>query len=251
MEKAINNIKILATIEARMTSSRLPGKVLMSAGGKPMLKHLIDRLRAVPSINDIVLATTINPSDDVLVEFAHNEGLLAYRGSELDVMGRVIGAALLGQADLVVEITGDCPIIDPEIVEQTIQMYLHNDAAYVSNGHVRSYPDGMDTQVFSLPVLVQSAAMTDAPLDREHVSLHIRNHPEIFPKLTLVAPPSLWWPELGLTLDEEADYQLLKKIIETLAPNNPLFGCDEVLNLLRKNPDWVDINSTVVRKGDA
>lgn len=216
-----------------------------------MLKHLIDRLRAVPSINAIVLATTINPSDNVLVEFARNEALLVYRGSELDVMGRVIGAAQLGQADLVVEITGDCPIIDPEIVEQTIQMYLHNDAAYVSNGHVRSYPDGMDTQVFSLPDLVQSAAMTDAPLDREHVSLHIRNHPELFPKLTLVAPPSLWWPELGLTLDEEADYQLLKKIIETLAPNNPLFGCAEVLNLLRKNLDWVDINSAVVRKGDA
>lgn len=244
-------MKIVATIEARMTSSRLPGKVLLDAAGKPMLQHLINRLRAVPSINSIVLATTINAADDVLVEFASRHDVLVYRGSELDVMGRVIGAARLAQADVVVEITGDCPIIDPDIVEQTIQMYLHNDAVYVSNGHIRSYPDGMDTQVFSLDALIQSAAITNTPLDREHVSLHIRNNPALFPKLTLIAPPSLHWPELGLTLDEEADYKLLKKIIEKLAPVNPLFSCLDVVRLLRKNPDWVAINQAVARKGDA
>ena len=243
-------MKIVATIEARMTSSRLPGKVLLDAAGKPMLQHLINRLRAVPSINSIVLATTINAADDVLVEFASRHDVLVYRGSELDVMGRVIGAAQMSQADVVVEITGDCPIIDPDIVEQTIQMYLHNDAVYVSNGHVRSYPDGMDTQVFGLDVLIQSAAITNTPLDREHVSLHIRNNPALFPKLTLIAPPSLHWPELGLTLDEDADYKLLKRIIEKLTPENPLFGCLDVVRLLRKNPDWVAINQTVVRKGD-
>jgi spore coat polysaccharide biosynthesis protein SpsF len=244
-------MKIVATIEARMTSSRLPGKVLLDAGGKPLLQHLVERLRAVPSICEIVLATTTNAADDVLVDFADNHGIVVYRGSELDVMGRVIGAAQMVHADVVVEITGDCPIIDPDIVEQTIQMYLNNDAVYVSNGHIRSYPDGMDAQVFSLDVLVESAAMTSAPLDREHVSLHIRNNPELFPKLTLIAPPSLHWPELGLTLDEEADYQLLKRIIEKLAPENPLFSCLDVVQLLRKNPDWVAINQEVVRKGDA
>lgn len=244
-------MKIAATIEARMTSSRLPGKVLLDAGGKPLLQHLLDRLRVVPSINEIVVATTINAADDVLVDFANSQSILVYRGSELDVMGRVIGAARLAQADVVVEITGDCPIIDPDIVEQTIQMYLHNDAVYVSNGHIRSYPDGMDTQVFSLDALIQSAAITNTPLDREHVSLHIRNNPALFPKLTLIAPPSLHWPELGLTLDEEADYKLLKKIIEKLAPVNPLFSCLDVVRLLRKNPDWVAINQAVARKGDA
>jgi spore coat polysaccharide biosynthesis protein SpsF len=244
-------MKIVATIEARMTSSRLPGKVLLDAAGKPMLQHLIDRLSAVPSVNSIVLATTTNAADDVLVDFASKHCVLVYRGSELDVMGRVIGAAQLARADVVVEITGDCPIIDPDIVEHTIQMYLHNDAVYVSNGHIRSYPDGMDTQVFGLDVLLQSAAMTNAPLDREHVTLHIRNNPALFPKLTLIAPPSLHWPELGLTLDEETDYQLLKKIIEKFAPQQPLFSCLEVVNLLRKNPDWVAINQAVIRKGDA
>jgi spore coat polysaccharide biosynthesis protein SpsF len=243
-------MRIVATIEARMTSSRLPGKVLLPVLGKPMLHYLVSRLRAVPSLDAIVLATTNNSQDDALVEFAEKEKILLYRGSEEDVMGRVIGAGDAGCADVVVEITGDCPIIDPDIVEQTILMFLHHDAAYVSNAHIRSYPDGMDTQVFKLETLKRSASMTDEALDREHVSLHIRNHPELFPHVHLVAPPSLHWPELGLTLDEPADYRLLTKIIETLSPQNPLFSCYDVLQLLRKNPDWVDINRAVTRKGD-
>lgn len=244
-------LKVVATIEARMTSSRLPGKVLLPAFGRPMLQHLVERLRAVPSLDEIVLATTTNATDDVLEKFAETQGISVFRGSEDDVMTRVIGAAESADADVVVEITGDCPIIDPDIVEQTICMFLHHDADYVSNADIRSYPDGMDTQVFWLKTLKRSAAMTDDLLDHEHVTLHIRNHPEIFRKLHLVAPPSLWWPELGLTLDEEADYRLLCKIIETLAPNNPYFGCNEVLALLRKHPEWVEINQAVVRKGDA
>lgn len=243
-------MKIIATIEARMTSSRLPGKVLLPVFGQPMLQHLLNRLRAVPSIDDIVLATTINADDDVLVEFAARAGLAVYRGSEQDVMARVIGAAEAAGADVVVEITGDCPIIDPDIVEQTIRMFLHHDADYVSNAHIRSYPDGMDTQVFRLVTLKRSASMTIDPLDHEHVTLHIRNHPELFTKVHLVAPPSLCWPELGLTLDEEADYILLSRIIETLGPADPLFGCDEVIRLLEKNPEWIEINRAVVRKGD-
>lgn len=234
-----------------MTSSRLPGKVLLPVLGRPMLHHLITRLRAAPSINEIVIATTTNATDDVLVEFAAKEKVMVYRGSELDVMARVIGAAELGGADVIVEITGDCPIIDPDIVEQTIQMYLHHDAAYVSNAHIRSYPDGMDTQVFRLDTLKQSAAMTNDPLDREHVSLHIRNHPELFPKVHLVAPPFLRWPELGLTLDEPKDYELLRRLIEHFEPTNALFSCLDVVSLLRNKPDWVAINQEVRRKGDA
>lgn len=111
-------MKIVATIEARMTSSRLPGKVLLPALGKPMLHHLVQRLRAAPSIDAIVLATTVNAADDPLVTFARKESIQVYRGSEEDVMARVIGAAEAGGADVIVEITGDCPIIDPDIVEQ-------------------------------------------------------------------------------------------------------------------------------------
>lgn len=244
-------MNVVATIEARMTSSRLPGKVLLPALGQPMLHHLVRRLRAVPSIDEIVLATTINVTDDPLIEFADRERLRTYRGSEQDVMARVIGAAESAGADVVVEITGDCPIIDPDLIEQTIRMFAQNEAEYVSNSLVRSYPDGMDTQVFRLASLKRSAQMTSDPLDREHVSRHMCKHPDFFSQVHLIAPPSLHWPELGLTLDEEADYLLLKKIIETLGVGNPLFSCHEVLQLLRKNLDWVEINRAVVRKGDS
>lgn len=231
-----------------MTSSRLPGKVLLPANGRPMLHHLVRRLRAAPSIDEIVLATTINTADEPLVEFARAEGVRVFRGSEDDVMGRVVGAAESASADVVIEITGDCPIIDPDLVEQTIRMFKRHKVAYVANSCISSYPDGMDTQVFSLETLKRSAAMTQDPLDREHVSRHIVNHPELFPHLYLIAPPSLHWPGLGLTLDEPADYELLKKIIEHFGETNPLFSCLDVIRLLRAHPDWLDINSMVQRK---
>jgi len=160
---------------------------------------------------------------------------------------RVIGAAESVDADIVVEITGDCPIIDPLIVGQTIQMYLYNDCDYVSNGHVRSYPDGMDSQVFSLEVLKRSAAMTTDPLDHEHVTLYILNHPELFSHIYLIASPDLYWPELGLTLDEPKDYELLKKIIEHFGDANPYFSCREAIELLKSKPEWAAINKDVRR----
>jgi len=214
-----------------------------------MLQHLVTRLRAVPSIDEIVLATTTNATDDVLVEFAQGVGISCYRGSEEDVMTRVIGAAESANADLLVEVTGDNPIIDPMIIEQTIRMFLANDCEYASNVEVRSYPDGMDTQVFRTDTLKRSALMTNDPLDHEHVTLYIRNHPELFRQVHLVAPPDMHWPGLGLTLDEEADYKLLKTIIEHFGDSNPLFSCRQVIQLLRANPDWLTINRSVLRKG--
>lgn len=216
-----------------------------------MLEHLVERLRAVPSIDQIVLATTINETDDVLVEFAEKVGILSFRGDEDDVMNRVIGAADSAAADVVVEITADCPIIDPEIVEQTIRMFKAHNADYVSNAHIRSYPDGMDIQVFYLETLKRSATMTTDFLDHKHVTLHIRNHPEIFSHVHLVAPPEQHWPDLGLTLDESKDYELLKKIIEHFYPTNKMFTCLDVIRLLRQKPDWVAINQHVIRKGNA
>jgi spore coat polysaccharide biosynthesis protein SpsF len=243
--------KVVATIEARMTSTRLPGKVLLQAAGEPMMMHLLRRLRAVPSIDEIVIATTGNCTDDPIVEFARQAAVRCYRGSEEDVLARVIGAGELVQAEVLVEITGDCPVIDPDIVEQTIRMFFAHRVEYVSNGLIRSYPDGMDTQVMRFSALQASATMTRDPLDREHVSRFIYRHPEIFPQVHLIAPPSLHWPELGLTLDEERDYLLLKMIIEELSPVNPLFSCSNILSLLRKRPEWVALNSAVVRKGDS
>ena len=243
-------MKIVATIEARMSSSRLPGKVLLPVLNQPLLRHQIERLSQVNSIDEIVVATTTNSVDDVIENLAVDCGVKFFRGSELDVMQRVADAGKFANADIIVETTGDCPLIDPNLVEQTIQMFLAHDVPYVSNNHIRSYPDGMDVQVFTLKALQKSLKATNDPLDHEHVTLHIRNNPELFPRVHLVAPPDLHWPDLGLTLDEKDDYQLIKNIFEQLYPKNKFFSCREILQLLRENPELLQINAHVQRKGD-
>lgn len=244
----LGKARVVATIEARMTSTRLPGKVMMPALGKPMLAHLTSRLKAVPSIDEIVLATTTNVTDDVLVDFAKNDGIKVFRGSEEDVLARVIAAGESQGAQVLVEITGDCPLIDPELVEQTIRMYFNHNVDYASNSIIPSFPDGMETQVISMSALKDAARRTNDPLDREHVSLFLWKRPQEYSIVHLVAPPSLHWPGLGLTLDEPGDYLLLTKIIEALAPANPLFSCLDVVKLLKTNPSWLNFNSSVVRK---
>lgn len=243
-------MKIVATVEARMRSTRLPGKVLLPAAGKAMLLHLVERLRRVPSLDEVVIATTTAPDDDVLEAFGRQHSLRVHRGSEEDVLQRVVDAAESAQADVVVEITGDCPILDPGITEQVIRIFRSNTALYVSNNHVHSYPDGMDTRVFALGTLKHSAALTDAPLDREHVTLHIRNHPELYPPINVIAPPALHWPHLGLTLDEHSDYLLLRTLIEHFDSAKPYFDCGDVLEALRARPEWLAVNCAVRRKGD-
>jgi len=243
-------VKTVATIEARMTSSRLPGKMLLKAGGFSMFEHLCIRLKTVKLIDEIILATTTNRTDDELVISAQKMGVNVFRGDEFDVMSRVIGAAQSIDADIIVQITGDCPIIDPGIISQTIQVFHHNSADYVGNALIRSYPDGMDVQVFSLKTLEMSSRMTRANADREHVSLHIRNNPNIFRHINLIAPPELFWPELGLTLDELDDYKLIKILIEHFRDRGgSMFSCFDAVQYLKKNPELLSINSKVVRKG--
>jgi spore coat polysaccharide biosynthesis protein SpsF len=243
-------MKVVTTVEARMKSSRLPGKVLLPVRGKPMLAYLIERLRRVPSSQQIVLATTVDRADDVLADFASSAGIACFRGSEDDVMGRVIGAARSVDAGAIVEITADCPIIDPDIIEQTIRMARANDWKFISNSLTEcGFPDGMDAQVVTVADLQRSYDLTDSALDREHVIRHIIAHPELFPRAALAAPPDMWWPRLGLTLDEPKDYELLRQIIEYFADGNPGFGCRDVVHLLREvHPEWVGINLDVTRK---
>lgn len=232
-------MKMIATIEARMTSTRLPGKVLMPAAGRPMLEHLVNRLKRVPSIRQIVLATTLNESDQPLVDFARHAGIGCFRGSEDDVMQRVLGAADSVNADVIVEITGDCPLIDPRIVEQVIKMFENNSCDYCSNVGMRCYPDGMDTQVFYTEALRKSASMTQDAQDHEHVSLHMRNHPQIFRAVTLVAPTNLFWPELRLTLDTGHDFNFIRLLIEQFGPADPCFSCSDVIRYLLDNPSFI------------
>tara|TARA_B100000886_G_C20423556_1_gene492762 strand:+ start:1415 stop:2149 length:735 start_codon:yes stop_codon:yes gene_type:complete len=241
-------LKIVATIEARMNSSRLPGKVLLKAKDKSMLEILIERLEQVKNIDSIIVATTINPKDNEIANLCNKIGQKFFRGSEDDVMGRVIGAAKSLNADLIVEITADCPIIDPNIIEQIINIYKANSVDYVGNAKVRSYPDGMDTQVFSLKILESSYQMTSNKEDREHVTLHIRNNPNIFSQINVVASPEIYYPELGLTLDEWDDYILIKKIIENFYDKNKFFKCSEIINFLNNNQYLYSLNKHVKRK---
>tara|TARA_Y100000746_G_C15464489_1_gene433144 strand:- start:713 stop:1447 length:735 start_codon:yes stop_codon:yes gene_type:complete len=240
----------VATIEARMNSSRLPGKVMLESMGIPMLGHLINRLKKVKSIDKIVLATTCNPSDDILCDFASRNEILFFRGDELNVMKRVLDAGKFFHAKTIVEITGDCPILDPLIVEQVIKSFNINNVDFVNNNSFQSYPDGMDTRVFSINALEKSYSLTNNKLDYEHVTLHMKNNPQIFKIINLIAPDDLFWPELGLTLDEIDDYKLIDKIICNLYLEDPFFSCRKVLKFLKKNMNLIELNKKVLRKGD-
>lgn len=233
--------RIVATIEARMTSSRLPGKMMLPASERPMIEHVIRRVKQVRYVDEVVLATTTNEGDDCLVSEADRLGISWFRGSEEDVMMRVIGAAESAGSDVVVEISGDCPVLDPLLVEQNILMYVYNPCDYAAYKHGFSPPVGTgDSQVFSLDALRRAAEMTQEPLDREHPTRFIQANPDVFTLLYIVGPLDLHWPELHLTLDTKSDYELLKRIIEHFGDPNPFFGCRDVVNLLRTNSQWLD-----------
>jgi len=241
--------KIIATIEARMNSTRLPGKVLLPAGGKPLLAHLVQRLKKIDQLEEIVLATTTDESNDLLEDFSQQYQISHFRGSEEDVMGRVVGAAQSVRGEVIVEITGDCPLIDPNLVAQCIEFYLKHDYDYVSNCHEKQFPLGMETQVFSLETLEKSYSMTDDPLDREHVTIHIKKHPEIFKQIQVPTPPLYHRPEISVTLDEPHDYELIKKIVDHFGSENSYFTCLDIINLIDLKPEWRQINQNVKRKG--
>ena len=243
-------MNIVSIIEARMNSKRLPGKVLLPAQKISMLEHLVERLKTIKIIDQIVVATTVNSKDDEIVELCQKKEINFFRGSEEDVMGRVICAAEKYFADLIVEITADCPLIDPNIVDQIISIFLANKVDYVSNAIVRSYPDGMDTQVFSLKTLKTSYEMVYSDLEKEHVTLHIRNNPNLFSHINVIAPKNIYYPELGLTLDEKDDYILIKNIIDNLYPKDNFFSCLDIINYLNENKILLEINKNVMRKNN-
>ena len=173
-------IKVSIIVEARMGSTRLPGKVMKQILNKPVLELLIDRLKKVKSANEIIIATTKNSDDLKIVNLAIKKKVKYFCGSEVNVMKRVKNAAENFKTSIIVSVTGDCPLIDPKIIDQAINLYKNNNVDYVSNCHVRSYPDGMDVQVYSLKSLQKSYRLTRSKIDREHVTLHIRKNPKIF-----------------------------------------------------------------------
>ncbi len=241
-------MKIVATIEARMTSSRLPGKILLPILGKPTLELLIERLCKVNKIEQIVIATTSNRTDDVVEDLANRLCVGCYRGSEDDVLDRVMKAAQFYNSDIIVEITGDCPLIDPIVIDCLIEIFLNNFFDYVSNTLKQTYPNGLDVQIFSLKTLEEVSRLTDDPTDHEHVSLYIYEHPERYSLYNQESGlPEKYW-DLRLTVDTIEDFELIRSIYEELYPTNPDFLLDDILELLDKRPELIDINKHIKQK---
>jgi len=237
--------RIIATIEARMTSSRLPGKVLMPAGGQPMLGVLISRLRTAKSLDGVVLATTINATDDPVAALGRELGIGVFRGSEDDVLGRVCGALQSAQAKVCVEITGDCPLVDPQIVDEAVAEYLRTGAVnrYISNSDPqRSVPAGLDVQVFDAAALYQLEAETRDPADREHVSLGFYR-PESQGKWKprfITHPSCAGGEELLITLDYNEDYRMIRRLHEELSGRSPRYGAAEIIRWVKDHPELHD-----------
>jgi spore coat polysaccharide biosynthesis protein SpsF len=232
----------VATIEARMTSSRLPGKMVLPLAGEPVLGVLIDRLRHVPELDQIVLATTTNADDDVLEGIARKRGVSVFRGSEDDVLGRVRGALDSVAADICVEITGDCPLVDPAIVSTMIREFRSSRDAnpYVANttGPKLGSPHGLDVQVFEADALREIESETDDPAAREHVSVPFYTLPTAekwSPRFVSFFPHdvcrSVW-----VSLDYREDYELIRAVHEELFPRNPVYGADAIILACRARP---------------
>ncbi|MDH5523674.1 MAG: glycosyltransferase family protein [Desulfobulbaceae bacterium] len=245
-------MKIIATIEARMGSTRLPGKVLTDIGGMRSLECQISRLWRSTLIDEIVLATTVNQLDDTLVDFANEVGVHVYRGSENDVLGRILGAAKSVNGELQVQTTGDCPFIDPEIVDQVIQCYLdaHGKYDFVSNEMERTYPIGLDCRVFPVSVLEQVDRVCGDSIHRVHGSTYIYMGPgkEQYQCHNLLAPPNLLHPDWRWTLDTPEDLLFLQKVAAHFRERITEFAADELAQWLQKHPEVVAINSEVNQK---
>ena len=238
--------KIMCVIEARMGSSRLPGKVLMKSNGKSMLEIMISRLRLVFSSEQIIVATSNNIKDIAIYDETKKLGVNCFQGDEDDVLHRVACACREYKADVVVLLTGDCPLIDPYIVDQCINTFMSNSVDYLSNALIRSYPDGMDTQVIRFKALERSENSTIDQLEREHSTLHLIRNPDLFSLLNFAAPTSMQWPKLGLTLDENEDFILINKIVSHFHPRLD-FRLEEIMKYLNENPNLIKVNSKVMR----
>ncbi len=241
--------KVVASIEARMGSSRLPGKVLTDIGGVPALTRLIRRLRQCQALDDVVLATTTSPKDDELVSWAQTNNVPVFRGSEEDVLARVVGAHQMMGSDLVVEVTGDCPLLDSTVIDLGIETYFANDCDVVTNARVPSYPQGADVQVFQLKALSDVADSVWDPAVREHVSLYFYENPDKYKIIHLIAP-QMWKAEnLRLQLDYPEDLEFIRTVYSRLEPQyGDSFGIYEILNLLKHEPALHDLNAHCVEK---
>lgn len=238
--------KITTIIQARLGSSRFPGKTLMTIKGETLLGHLIRRVKVSGCVTDIIIATTNNNKDDALVSFAKEKGLRVYRGSEEDVLDRFYKTAVEYGVEHIVRVTPDCPMIDPDIMDRVISKYLEGTYDYVSNTITPTYPDGYDTEVFSFSALERAWREAELHSEREHVTSYIYKHPDLF-RLCNVKKDGEDLSWMRFTVDTPRDYEFVSEVFEKLGCVHGIFHMDDILKLLKENPELLDINKGISR----
>jgi len=240
--------KVVAVIQARMNSSRLPGKVLMDIWGRPMLEHIVRRLKRANLINQIVIATTGNEDDQAIVDIAARLEVVAVRGSEEDVLGRFLFAAQQVEADVIVRICGDQPLIDPKVVDHIIAVYYQEKADCATNLLKKTYPFGIHADVFSRRVLEEASRQAKESYQREHVMPFIYEHPEQFKLVSVEIEGPCARPDLRLVVDTKEDLKLIREVYERLGKINPYFGLEEIMNLFQREPELAEINCHIEQR---
>ena len=241
---------ILAIVQARMSSSRLPGKVLKPLGSKTTVGYVFHQLTASTRITKAIIATSTDHSDDPIAMWAKRTHIDCERGSLRDVLDRYYQAAKQHRADVVVRITADCPLIDGAVVDAVIERFLEGDCDYCSNVNPPTFPDGLDTEVFSFAALER--AWTDAthPVEREHVTVYMRNYPKQFRLVNVEY--SIDYSKFRWTLDTPEDYEFLNRVIQRLEMNHikehhPRLTMNEVISLLEQDKSLLEINNNSTR----
>lgn len=231
-----------AIIEARMGSTRLPGKTLMDVAGKPLLQRCVDRLAMARSVSQVVVATSTAPGDDAVAAYCAENGIACVRGSEDDVLGRVYAAALAHPCDIIVQSGADCPFYDPDLVDLLIGVVAWGGYAYAANDMSLTFPEGVDAHVMTFAALAASASEASMPQEREDTPRFIWNHPDRFPIFNLEALPGsvLRRPDIRLTVDYAEDMELTRRIYAALGDR---FTTRRLVELLDTHADWVKINS--------
>ena len=232
---------ILIISQARYDSTRLPGKVLLKIQNKPLLWYVIRRLERVKTPNQIIIATAKSPSNKPIIEFAKENGINYYVGSENDVLDRYYQAAKKFKGEIIVRITSDCPLMDPNLIDYGLNMILENAFDYVSNVHPPTYPDGFDIEIFSFDALKKTWNEAKKPSDREHVTPYIWNNPDKFIIGNYENDVDL--SNLRLTVDTKEDFILISTLIEKFYDNWSKFTMNDIINYLKENPELLKINS--------
>jgi spore coat polysaccharide biosynthesis protein SpsF len=239
-------MQIVAIIQARMGSTRLPGKVLMDLAGKTMLERVMQRCRRTVRLDEVIIATTDKTSDDPIAELCAQQDWPCFRGSEDDVLDRYYQAARWRKADTVVRITSDCPLIDSEVIDRCIKEFLETpNVGYVTNcWPFRTFPRGLDVEVFSFAVLEQAWRQDYNPAWREHVTPYIYCHPEIFQVRAIVNDVD--YSNMRWCVDTQEDLALVRNIYEAFGTDR--FSWRQVLTILQQNPQWLELNCTIIQK---